>query len=142
MDHIHCPFDRVILNTLAGCEKARRFTIAERVGVACTDALAAAQCGRLLDLLRSNATFALRIGSGEDPSKLPYGKAFKLRCGGLLGLQAVTHPAREGAETVDNVFALVEQARAEFGRLEDIPYGRVMRSVTAFKTRRRGTGPR
>ena len=136
MHNIYCSFERVILSTKASCEMAQSYTIAERVGVACRAWDASHRCARLLQLLRENTAFALKTTGTE--TELPYGKELKMRIGGLLGVQAVAFPEREGAQQIDNIYAVVARAEEEFGALDQLPYSRIVRSVTAFKTRRRG----
>lgn len=140
MHNIYCPFDRVIFSTEARCGMARRYAIAERVGIGCSTWDAAHRCARLLALLRENMRFALGLRGNEED--IPYGKELKLRCGGLLGLQALLDPRRADADRVDDIHLLVDQAIAEFERLEAIPFQRIARAVSTYQTRRRSDRPR
>jgi hypothetical protein len=139
MHNIYCPFDRVLFTTEAKCALARRYAVAERVGIACSTWQASHRCARLLNLLRHKMRFALGLRGDED--EIPYGKEMKLRTGGLLGLQAVVDPERAEARQVEDIHLLVQQAIDEFGSLDAIPFQPIARSVAAYRTRRRSNRP-
>ena len=136
MQLLACPFEKVILSTQCQCRNASRYYLAERVGVGCRTPGAPPRCAELVQLLRNNAQFALKVRG--NPESLPYGKEFKLKCGGLLGLQGVLYPARATSHKVEDINDLVERAIAEFDSLDNLPYQQIVRAITAYQTRRRG----
>jgi len=138
MDHARCPFEKVILGAYAGCAKARRFAIAERMGVECTSDIALNNCRTLIKLVRENARFALRVTDTAEP--LPFGKVMKIMAGGLAGLETVVHGQIQkspGQPEISDIHDLVQQAQAQFGSLTALPYPEIMKSVAAFQLRKR-----
>src|SRR3989344_6138161 len=89
MDHARCPFEKVILGAYAGCEKAQRFFIAERMGVECTSDIALNNCLTLLKLMRERSRFALKVT--DTAERLPFGKEMKVMAGGVAGLASGIH---------------------------------------------------
>lgn len=130
----YCPFEKSILTNQCDCSRAERFCIAEREGVHCKADEAQARCVALLDLLRAQARFALHTTDGR--SALPHAKAMRVQVGGLRGLHALLHPEAEAPSTIDDIDAIVEAAIAQFGRLEDLPFQRIVQQITAYRGRR------
>lgn len=138
MDHARCPFEKVILGAYAGCAKARRFAIAERMGVECTSDIALNNCRTLIKLVRENARFALKVT--DTTERLPFGKEMKIMVGGLAGLEIVVHGQTEkqpGQLDIRDIHDLVQAAQAAFGSLTALPYPEIMKSVAAFQLRKR-----
>jgi hypothetical protein len=81
--------------------------------------------------LRRNAAFALHRVRQEE--RLTHAQEMKVQCGGLAGLQQ----ALTGADTVDDVSALMRAARRSRGGLEDLPWSEIVQSVAAWQPRRR-----
>ena len=139
MDHARCPFEKVILGAYAGCEKAQRFFIAERMGVECTSDIALNNCLTLIKLVRQNARFALKVT--DTAERLPFGKEMKIMAGGLAGLESVIHGQagkQPGQPDIRDIHDLVQEAQAAFGSLTALPYPEIMKSVAAFRLRKRG----
>lgn len=138
MDHARCPFEKVILGAYAGCAKAQRFFIAERMGVECTSDIALNNCLTLIKLVRENARFALKVT--DTTERLPFGKEMKIMAGGLAGLESVIHSQTQkslGQPEIRDIHDLVQQAQAQFGSLTALPYPAIMKSVAAFQLRKR-----
>jgi hypothetical protein len=138
MDHARCPFEKVILGAYAGCAKAQRFFIAERMGVECTSDIALNNCLTLIKLVRENARFALKVTDTAEP--LPFGKEMKIMAGGLAGLESVVHghaEKRPGRLDIRDIHDLVREAQAAFGSLTALPYPEIMKSVAVFQLRKR-----
>src|SRR3989344_4548257 len=122
MDHARCPFEKGILGAYAGCEKAQRFFIAERMGVKCTSDIALNNCLTLIKLVRQNARFALKVT--DTAERLPFGKEMKIMTGGLAGLESVVHgQAQKSPEQpeIRDIHGLVQQAQTQFGSLTALP---------------------
>jgi len=138
MDHARCPFEKVILGAYAGCALARRFAVAERMGVECTSDIARNNCLTFIRLMRQNARFALKVTDTAEP--LPFGKEMKIMAGGLAGLEAAVHahsPAPPAAADIRDIHGLIREAQEKFESLTALPYPEIMQSVTAFQLRKR-----
>ena len=62
----------------------------------------------------------------------------RVQAGGLNGMQALFTPSR--VDRIDDIHKLVEQAETEFGSLEQLPYSRIVQSISSYqgrKTRKR-----
>lgn len=130
-----CVFAKALLSRCAGCSRAQKLNIAEREAIACTSDAAWNQCHTLLPLLRAKALFALRLTHVEGP--LPHGKEIKVQCGGLLGLRAAQEPSAEGPVT--DAYSLITAAVADFGGMDTLPYGEIVKVVVGYEPRKRGT---
>ncbi len=138
MDYARCPFEKVILGAYAGCEKAQRFSIAERMGVECTSDIALNNCLTLLKLMRERSRFALKVTDTSE--RMPFGKEMKVVIGGLIGLEMALHPAEKknkGEPEIKNIHGLVAKAQQTFGELSKLPYQEMVKSVVAFQLRKR-----
>ena len=131
-----CVFEKTIISRRADCEFARRFCIAEREGVACAHGDAHDRCQALLDSMRRNALFALRLTQLAD--QLPHGKEIKVQAGGLMGLHQLL--ADDPPESIDDINGLVERAAERFGAIQSLPYDEIVRYIVHFEPRRRGRG--
>jgi hypothetical protein len=132
-----CAFAKALLTGCAGCSRSQRLNIAEREAMACTSDEAWRHCRELLPLLRTKALFALRLTHAEGA--LPHGKELKVQCGGLRGLRAALESSAEGPVT--DVYSLVTAAAADFGSLESLPYGEIVKVVVGYELRKRGRRP-
>jgi hypothetical protein len=130
-----CPYEKSILTNNCDCSRAKRFCIAEREGVNCGSDEAQALCLELLELLRQQARFALK--ATDERAALPHSKAMRVQVGGLRGLHAVVVPEEPIPTKIDDINAIVEAARAQFGRLCDLPYQPIIQQIAAYKGRRR-----
>jgi hypothetical protein len=127
-----CAFEKGVLARCVACSKAEKHLLAERETVNCSDADAQARCTELKTLLRSHSAFALRIP--RIGSQLPHAKELKIQCGGLKGLQTTVN----GADGVEDVFALIESALSAHGALDAFPFSEIVQGVVHFEARRRG----
>lgn len=126
-----CAFGKVILSRHCACSKVNKRYAAEREMVACTVDAQRKQCVELLDLLRQNSAFALKLTHIAPP--LPHGPEMRVQCGGLQGLQREV----DGAEEVVDVSELVAAARLKYGSLEDLPYSKIVQSVVNCEVRKK-----
>jgi hypothetical protein len=138
MDQGRCPFEKAILSAQCACELATRFSVAEQLGVNCRSGIARNNCTTLLALMRNRARFALKVTDTSEG--LPFGKEMKVMIGGLIGLQGLLAPAPD-AGRVGNIHALVREAQEKYGSLEALPYQEIVKSITAFRGKRRGHAP-
>ena len=135
---VACLFEKAILTGRFGCEKSARMHLAERVTVGCSEAQARDGCAELLDLLRENALFALKLTHLE--AGLPHGKEMRVQCGGLLGVLDAVRREGEASAGVENIFGLVAEARAQFNGLEGLPFREIVKSISAYQLRHRPAG--
>jgi hypothetical protein len=138
MDHGRCPFEKAILSAECACELATRFSVAEQMGVNCRSGIARNNCITLLALMRNRARFALKVTDTSE--SLPFGKEMKVMIGGLIGLQGLLTPGPD-AVRVGNIHALVREAQEKYRSLEALPYQEIVKSITAFRGKRRGHAP-
>lgn len=138
MDHGRCPYEKAILSAQCACELATRFSVAEQMGVNCRSGIARNNCITLLALMRNRARFALKVTDTSE--SLPFGKEMKVMIGGLVGLQGLLAPEPD-AGRVGNIHALVREAQEKYGSLGALPYQEIVKSITAYQTRRRGHAP-
>jgi len=131
LNPLPCVFEKALLCQAAACEAAQRLSLAEREVVACREPLARAACGHLLQLLRANSAFALKV---KDTQRiLPHAMTMKIQCGGLTGLKDLLDPEAHAPD----VLKLVRLAQAEFGALEDLPFSRIVQGVAHWQIRKR-----
>jgi len=126
-----CAFGKVILSRHCACSKVNKRYAAEREMVACSVDSEREQCSELLDLLRQNSMFALKLTHITPP--LPHGPEMRVQCGGLQGLQLEV----DGTEEVVDVSVLVAAAKLKFGSLENIPYSKIVQSVVSCEVRKK-----
>ena len=129
-----CVFEKAILSRRCSCLCSTRFYLADREGISCDAAPAHKRCSRLIQLLRENAKFALKVTVVEG--ELPHAKEIKVQTGGMLGLQHVLRPDLN-AENVIDIAALTTLGERTFGSLEKFPYRDIVKSIVAFEGRRR-----
>ena len=126
-----CAFGKVILSRHCACSKVIKLYAAEREMVACTVETEREQCSALLELLRQNSAFALKLTHITPP--LPHGPEMRVQCGGLQGLQLEV----DGAEEVTDISALVAAAKLKFGSLDELPYSKIVQSVVSCEVRKK-----
>lgn len=133
-----CVFEKSINNRRCDCELKRRFLIATREGVGCRSTTALANCTLLLNTLRNNARFALKLVVVNGP--VPHNKELKVQAGGLLGLQKITQPdATTQTETVLNIHQTLEAALFAYGSIDKLPYALLIKDITAYSARKKTT---
>ena len=110
--------------------------VAEREMVSCDDEAARVRCSELLDSLRKNSAFALKLTHITPP--LPHGPEMRVQCGGLQGLQLEV----DGAEQVTDIADLVVAAQQKFGSLENFPYSTIVQSVVSCEVRKKRPLPK
>lgn len=129
-----CIFEKSILSRRSNCHHARRFNLADREGVACTQPQAAELCQATLDLMRDKALFALKLTRIDGP--LPHAKEIKVQTGGLYGLQQILGENDPDAPIAD-IFGLLQRAIDRYGEVASLPYTEIARSIVQFEGRSR-----
>jgi hypothetical protein len=126
-----CAFGKVILSRHCACSRVNKRYAAEREMIACGVDAEREQCNALLELLRQNSAFALKLTHITPP--LPHGPEMRVQCGGLQGLQ---HEVDNTADVVD-ISSLVNAAREKFGSLDNLPYSKIVQSVVSCEVRKK-----
>lgn len=129
-----CIFEKCVLTRRCHCSCSARFYLADREGIACNAGPANVRCQQLLQLMRNNARFALKLTGKEDP--LPHAKEIRVQNGGLLGLQGILQP-ESPRDTVVDIAALTTEGIKTFGSIAEFPYPEIIKSITRFEGRRR-----
>ncbi len=130
MDKADCAFTKALLGSRAACSRARRYYLADREGVECSDAVARMNCSAYLERVRDAA--GPRLGGPAPQGTLPHGMAMKLQVGGLQGLVEALGEAGTG-----DVATLVAAAVSREGGLDALPLDAIAEAVAAFEPRRR-----
>ncbi len=134
LDERACIFEQVILAVQGKCSLATRFCLAEGEGIRCSKDDAREQCRELLEALRHQSRFTLKIG-GTAP--LPHGKRMQIQIGGLRGVHAVVFPDLEPPSPIEDIRVLVETADTRFDGLNNLPFQEVVKHIAAYKVRKR-----
>ncbi len=129
-----CIFEKAVLTRRCGCSCSTRFYLADREGISCDAEQANSRCKRLLQLMRTNARFALKLT--DSGGELPHAKEIKVQNGGLLGLQGIIDPEAPRDSVVD-IATLTVKGIETFGSIEAFPYQEIVKSITHFEGRRR-----
>ena len=124
-----CVFAKAVLSGCAHCTLAKRTAMAEREVVTCGSEVAHINCSTLNSLFRERALFALRLPRHGEP--IVHAKAMKLQCGGLRGLQQAVQASE------NDVHAMVQMAMVDGASLLDLPWDRMVASISAWELRRR-----
>ncbi len=128
-----CPFAKALLNNHSRCQYAESFHIAERHGIQCKLPAAQANCEILAQHLHEQSRFAL--GVTHLPQQLTSNMELRIQCGGINGVQRVM--SEEQQEAVPDIYNLVQDAIEKFGALEQLPYSKIVQSISQWKPKRR-----
>jgi len=130
-----CVFEKALTNNQCKCRYSRHFCLADREGYACNSDEHASKCSYLLEKLRENSRFFLKIHSVGN--KLPHNVDIRVQVGGMRGLRSVLS-AQVSELPVADIRELVEQAEARYENLEALPYSEIVQSIASYKGRARG----
>lgn len=133
VNDLPCAFGKAVLRQCCGCQRSEKLFIAEREVIGCKSPGAQPRCKELLENLRKNAAFALKLTSIEG--SLPHNKEVKVQCGGMLGLQTALYPGKSVYTRVNDIYALLDQAVEHFGSVAELPYTEIVKSVAGFQAR-------
>jgi hypothetical protein len=134
---IRCQFEKALTNNKAACRLARHFWLADREGYACKSGEASIKCRDLLIKLRENSRFIFKLQ--QTGEQLPHNMEIRVQAGGLNGIQALFSSGWQ--DKTEDIHALIQQAEAEFGSLEQLPYDQIVQSISRYqgrKSRKRG----
>lgn len=126
---LQCPFEKTLNSRRCICSKMERIHLADRECVGCIEKQAWQNCRDFLELLRKNATFALKLTEIEGP--LPHGKEIKVQNGSIIGLHKLLNPE----EDKPDIYLLLNEALNEYNTFENLPLDLLMQSIVNFKAR-------
>jgi hypothetical protein len=130
LNPLPCVFEKALLCQAAVCEASQRLSLAEREMMACREPLVRAACGQLLNLLRANSAFALKIKDAQRI--LPHAMMMKVQCGGLTGLKDLL----DAEATAPDVLKLVRLAQSEYAGFDELPFSRIVQGVAHWQIRK------
>jgi hypothetical protein len=129
---IRCEFEKSLTNNKARCACARHFWLADREGYACKSEQASARCRSLLEKLREKSRFILKLPQADQ--KLPHNMEIRVQAGGLNGIEQLFRS--EHKDRIEDIYALIEQAEAEYSSLGNLPFDRIVQSISRYQGRR------
>jgi hypothetical protein len=129
-----CVFEKALTNNQCKCRYSRHFWLADREGYACSSDEISSICRYLLEKLRENSRFFLKIHSVG--SQLPHNMDIRVQVGGLRGLRAALS-AENSDQPITDIRALIEQAEVQFENMDSLPYSEIAQSVAGYKGRSR-----
>lgn len=136
---VRCVFEKTLTNHRAKCLLSRHFCLADREGYACGDAESAKKCTEVLEKLRKNSIFVLKLHEIKGP--LPHNMEIRVQAGGLAGLARLmeTGEASSVEQTLitEGIDQIISRALDSYGTLDDLPYSEIIQSVVQFQGRRR-----
>lgn len=131
---IRCVFEKALTNNQCECSLSNRFWLADREGYSCNSGKDAAICADILEKLRNNACFVLKLQRTDEP--LPHNMEIRIQTGGMRGLQKVLYPEQE-SQIVKDITDVIHQAIIKYNNLDALPYSKIVKSVAEFKVRKR-----
>jgi hypothetical protein len=131
---IVCVFEKALTNNLCKCGYAKHFWLADREGYACNSKPASEQCAAVLQQLRQNSRFSLKLQSVG--AQLPHNMDIKVQAGGLTGLQKL-YGATDVKYITGNIHELIDRAVSQAGSIENLPYSEIIKSIAGYQIRSR-----
>ena len=134
-----CIFEKAITNRRCDCTLKHRFVLATREGVACQSEQALIRCTSVLDAIRNNARFSLKVITIDGP--MPHNKELQVQAGGMLALQTLlsdTGPKTElktELQTVTNIHKTMQTALSQYTSIEQLPYGEIVKGIVKYVSR-------
>ena len=135
-NELRCVYEKAINSRRCTCSASHRFNLADREGVSCQSKQGLQRCKNVLELMRKNAGFALKLPE-TDGSPLPHAKEIKVQVGGLLGLQSLVFHEKENAEKVEDIDLILRAALEQYDDFSSLPFTEIVKSITTFKGRQK-----
>lgn len=140
---VRCVFEKALTNNQAKCSLSKHFCLADREGYSCKDAASSSNCGDLLEKLRKNSTFVLKLH--DISGRLPHNMELRVQVGGVWGLAKLLSKGSDAElkecvsehQIVDDICSVLNKAVSKFGSLDNLPYSEIIQSVVQFQVRRR-----
>ncbi len=129
-----CIFEKSITNRRCDCQLKRKFVIATRECVACQSEVAMKRCTRVLDAMRNNARFSLKVVTVNGP--MPHNKELQVQAGGMLALQnLITALPDLELKTAVNIHQTMETAMEKYRDIDSLPYGELVKGIVKYQAR-------
>ncbi len=133
-----CVFEKSLNNRRCDCSLKHRFLIATREGVACRSEKSLARCTKLLNAMRDNARFVLKVITVDGP--MPHNKELRVQAGGMMGLQKLMFSNDDSLpdkapDTVEDIHQVVDATLLKYGSIENIPYRLIVQDIAACQVR-------
>ena len=138
MTDCKCFFSITLIKEHFACEKAQMVTRRTGPDIACASELGSLRCQQLYADLKVVGLPA--FDAEDDLLKTPASVFYKIQYGGLLGLaNIISNDSSYEARVikVDNIYQLLEQAVARYETLSNIPYPKLVNTMTAYKIKRK-----
>lgn len=129
-----CVFEKALTNNQCRCRFSKHFWLADREGYACKSAELAANCSKVLEKLRDNSRFSLKLPAVG--AQLPHNMEIRVQVGGLRGLRTVLGGA-DSELPVEDIRGLMEQAESKYPDMDALPYGEIVQSIARYQGRSR-----
>ena len=133
---IRCVFEKALTNHKAKCSLSDHFCLADREGYACKDKPSSSNCRKILDKLRDNSRFVLKLREIDGP--LPHNMEIRVQAGGLTGVaRLVGQLPAEGQLAASDIKTVVQSVIARYGSLDTLPYDEIVQSIVQYQGRKR-----
>ena len=113
-NELRCVYEKAINSRRCTCSASHRFNLADREGVSCQSKQGQQRCKNILELMRKNASFALKLPEA-DGSPLPHAKELKVQVGGLLGMQSLVFNEKKDVQKVEDIDLILQSALEQYG---------------------------
>lgn len=131
-----CVFEKALTNLQAKCALSDHFCLADREGYACKDEVSSLNCSKILEKLRENSQFVLKLREIDGP--LPHNMEIRVQAGGLRGLaRLVNASSLDDQMATENINGVVQSVIDKYGSLDALPYNEIVQSIVQFQGRRR-----
>lgn len=127
-----CIFEKAITNRRCDCQLKHKFVLATRECVACQSEPGLKRCTRVLDSMRNNARFSLKVVTVDGP--MPHNKELQVQAGGMLALQQMFDETNQ-SEIVENIHQTMETAIKTYGSVDQLPYGEIVKGIVKYQSR-------
>lgn len=135
-NELRCVYEKAINSRRCTCSASHRFNLADREGVSCQSKQGQQRCKSILELMRKNASFALKLPEAGG-SPLPHAKELKVQVGGLLGMQSLVFNEKKDVQKVEDIDLILQSALEQYGDFSRLPFTEIVKSITTFKGRQK-----
>jgi len=136
-----CIFEKAITNRRCDCALKRKFVLATREGVACRSEAALQRCTQVLNAMRNNARFSLKVVTIDGP--MPHNKELQVQAGGMLALQTLladktdktNNAESDTQQTVLDIDQTMQKALTKYLTIDQLPYGEIVKGIVKYVSR-------
>lgn len=128
-----CAFEKSVQNGRCRCSHSETICIAERQGIGCDNDERQQLCLELLEVLRHQSRFALKIHDEHMP--LMHSASLRVQIGGLRGLHSALYPDDEIPAMIADISELVADAKERWDGFDELPFQAIIKQIAAFEGR-------